>query len=128
MLREHQFLHDLARPSRARITFRARFSQSGSLNSSGADPKQHLKEISIQTLGQVHFKSIQLDSSSIEPKKHFPFQFNFETIIHVTLNSMHFKTISNTINSIQFKLLSIQCNSTEFKIKYIQTGNQVNSI
>ena len=31
MLREHQFLHGLARPTLARFTFRARFSQSGSL-------------------------------------------------------------------------------------------------
>ena len=31
MLREHQFLHGLARARRARFTFRARFSQSGSL-------------------------------------------------------------------------------------------------
>ena len=31
MLREHQFLHDLASATLARITLRARFSQSGSL-------------------------------------------------------------------------------------------------
>ena len=31
MLREHQFLHDLATATLARLCFRARFSQSGSL-------------------------------------------------------------------------------------------------
>ena len=97
-------------------------------NSSGADPEQHLKEISIQTLSQVHFKTIRLDSSSIDPKFHFPFQFNFESIIHITLNSMHFNAISNTNSSIQFKLLSIHCNSIEFKINSIQTRNQMDSI
>ena len=82
MLREHQFLHGLAPPTLARHDFPTRFSQSGSLikppeplqrnavwgtttttNSSGADPKQHLKEISIQTLSQIHFKPIQLNSN-----------------------------------------------------------------
>ena len=46
-------------------------------NSSGADPKQHLKEITIQTLSQLHFESIQLNSNSVELKFLFSFQFDF---------------------------------------------------
>ena len=47
-------------------------------NSSGADPKQHLKEISIQALSQIHFKPIQLNSNYIEHQFEFPFQLNVE--------------------------------------------------
>ena len=78
----------------------------GTFNSSGADLKQHLKEISIRTLSQVHFKPIQLNSNSIEPQVQIQFQFNVESMFHVALMSMHFNTISSTFIPIQFKLLS----------------------
>ena len=75
-------------------------------NSSGADPKRHLKEISIQTLSHIHFKPVQLNSNSVEPQFQFPFQFNVESIRHVALMSMHFNTISSTFNSIQIVVKS----------------------
>ena len=73
--------------------------------SSGADPKQHLKEISIQTLSRIHFKPVQLNANSIEPQFQFPFQFNVESSLHVALMSMHFNTISSTFNSMQIAVI-----------------------
>ena len=97
-------------------------------NSSSTDSEQQLKERSIQTFSQVHFKSIQFDSNSSEPKFQFPFQFNVESIINFTFISMHFNTISSTFNSIQFKSISSQFNPIQFKINSVQTRTQIDSI
>ena len=68
-------------------------------NSSGADPKQHLKGITIQTLSQLHFKSIQLNSISVELKFPLSFLFNFNWI-QFEFNSIEFNLIQFQVNSI----------------------------